>query len=385
MSALFPTYKRFDLSAKQASGTVVEDTEGNTYLDFGSGIGVCNLGHRHPDVQQALENQLNHYWHVSNLYHNPIQEEVADSLVQHSAGEHVFFCNSGTEANEAAIKLARKATGKHKIISFEQSFHGRTLGSMAATGQEKIHSGFGPMLETFSYVPFNDSNAVKKAVDSDTAAVMLELIQGEGGINIADLDFVRELAHICQESDVLLIVDEVQTGIGRTGKPFAYQHYGITPDIITSAKGLANGIPVGAMIAKQTLRDVLGPGSHAATFGGNPLAMAAAQAVLKHVSQDEFLQEVTEKGMYLLATLNESVGQLPVVSSVRGTGLMLGIECSQDVTPVIELLLDKGLLVLSAGPNVIRLLPPLTVSKKEMDAAVQLIREVLTDEKAYIS
>ncbi|MFD2759769.1 acetylornithine transaminase [Lentibacillus juripiscarius] len=383
MTALFPTYKRFDLSVERASGTVVEDTEGKTYLDFGAGIGVCNLGHRHPDVQQALEYQLNHYWHVSNLYHNPIQEKVAEALTQHSSGDQVFFCNSGTEANEAAIKLARKATGKHNIISFEKSFHGRTFGSMAATGQEKIHTGFGPMPEGFSYVPFNNIDAVKQAIDHETAAVMLEVIQGEGGLHIADPEFVKEVERVCREHGALVIIDEVQTGIGRTGRAFAYQHYGISPDIITSAKGLANGVPVGAMIAKHSLQDAFGPGSHAATFGGNPLAMAAAEAVLQHVFQDDFLQAVMEKGAYLLEQLTACIGELPVVSFIRGKGLMIGIECNQDVSSMVGLLMEKGLLVLSAGANVIRLLPPLTVSYKEIDTAVQLMKDVLSAETVY--
>ncbi|GAA0432434.1 acetylornithine transaminase [Lentibacillus halophilus] len=380
MTTLFPTYKRFDLSVKRTSGMTVEDTNGKTYIDFGAGIGVCGLGHRHPDVQEALENQLNQYWHVSNLYHNPIQESVANKLTRHSSGDQVFFCNSGTEANESAIKLARKATGNHKIISFEKSFHGRTYGAMAATGQEKIHTGFGPMPEGFHYVPFNDIDAVKEAVDHETAAVMMEVIQGEGGLNVADGEFVKEVERICREHNVLLIIDEVQTGIGRTGKAFAHQHYGISPDIITSAKALGNGIPVGAMIAGQSLKNVFGPGSHAATFGGNPLAMAAANAVLNHVFQDEFLQTVAEKGTYFLNQLAESIGKLPVVSSVRGKGLMIGIECHQDVSGMVGSLMEEGLLVLSAGPNVIRLLPPLIVSYKEIDTAVHMIEQVLSSE-----
>ncbi|GGJ99796.1 acetylornithine aminotransferase [Lentibacillus kapialis] len=385
MTALFPTYKRFNLIVEQASGTTVEDTDGQSYLDFGAGIGVCSLGHRHPAVQEKLETQLNAYWHVSNLYHNPIQEKVADLLTRYSTGDQVFFCSSGTEANEAAIKLARKATGKHKIISFNQSFHGRTFGTMGATGQEKIHTGFGPMLETFQYVPFNDSDALKQAVDGETAAVMLEMIQGEGGINIADYDFIQQLADVCRKNHVLIIVDEVQTGIGRTGKPFAYQHYGISPDIITSAKGLADGVPVGAMIATEALRDSFGPGSHGATFGGNPLAMAAAEAVLEHAFRENFLQEVTEKGHYLMEQLNKAIGQLPVVSSIRGKGLMIGIDCNRNVSYLVESLIEKGLLVLSAGPHTIRLLPPLIVSREEIDLAVDLLHDVLTDEKAPIS
>lgn len=381
MTALLPTYKRFKLSVAQASGTIVEDTSGKKYLDFGSGIGVCNLGHRHRAVQEALENQLGKYWHVSNLYDIPIQEDVANLLVGNSTGDYVFFCNSGAEANEAAIKLARKATGKAKIITFQQSFHGRTFGAMAATGQEKIHAGFGPMLETFEYVTFNDIEAVKKAIDSNTAAIMLEMIQGEGGVNVADASFISELQQICNDSNILLIMDEIQTGIGRTGKAFAYQHYGISPDIITSAKGLGNGIPVGAVIAKDALYDSFGPGSHGTTFGGNPLAMAAAKVVLQIVFENGFLEEVEEKGAYLMKRLLSTVGELPIVSDIRGKGLMIGIACRREASSIIPKLMEKGLLVLSAGPNVIRLLPPLTVTKKEIDIAVDLIREVMAIEK----
>src|SRR5690625_3164620 len=309
MTALFATYNRFELTVAEASGTVVKDTDGKEYLDFGSGIGVCNLGHRHPDVQQAIEEQLNKYWHVSNLYHVPLQEEVAQLLTANSAGDYVFFCNSGAEANEAAIKLARKATGKTKIITFQQSFHGRTFATMAATGQDKVQQGFGPMLQAFDYVPFNDIEAVKKKIDGETAAVMLEVIQGEGGVIAAEPTFVKELEQLCAEHDILLIIDEIQTGIGRTGAPFAYQHYAISPDIITTAKGLGNGLPVGAMIAKAKFYDDFGPGSHATTFGGNPLAMAAAKAVLQHVFDPAFLQTVEEKSIYLKERLQEEIGE----------------------------------------------------------------------------
>lgn len=377
MTALFPTYNRFDLSVAEANGTIVKDTNGKEYLDFGSGIGVCNLGHRHPDVQQAVEDQLNKYWHVSNLYHVPIQENVAELLVANSAGASVFFCNSGAEANEAAIKLARKATGKTKVITFQQSFHGRTFATMAATGQEKVQTGFGPMLATFEYATFNDIDSVKEVIDEQTAAVMLEVIQGEGGVIAAEPEFVKELEQICKKNDILLIVDEVQTGIGRTGAAFAYQHYNISPDIITSAKGLGNGLPVGAMIAKDKLSAFFGPGSHATTFGGNPLVMAAAQTVLQIVFQPVFLQEVTEKGTYLQKQLKEKIGNDDFVSDILGKGLMIGIHCKGNVSAMIPELMEKGLLVLNAGPNVIRLLPPLTVNKQEIDTAVELISEAI--------
>src|SRR5690625_469269 len=377
MTALFSTYNRFDLTVAEACGTVVKDTDGKEYLDFGSGIGVCNLGHRHPDVQQAIEEQLNKYWHVSNLYHVPLQEEVAQLLTANSAGDYVFFCNSGAEANEAAIKLARKATGKTKIITFQQSFHGRTFATMAATGQDKVQQGFGPMLEAFDYVPFNDIEAVKKKIDGETAAGMLEAMQGEGGVIAADPEFVKELEQLCVEHDILLIIDEVQTGIGRTGVPFAYQHYAISPDIISTAKGLGNGLPVGAMIAKAKFYDHFGPGSHATTFGGNPLAMAAAKAVLQHVFDPTFLQAVEEKSAYLKERLQEEIGKTRFVTNVKGKGLMIGIECAAEVNALVPELMKQGLLVLNASPYVIRLLPPLIVSYQEMDKAVALISEVM--------
>lgn len=381
MTAILPTYKRFEVRVKQAYGTKIEDIEGKQYLDFGSGIGVCNLGHRHPDVQSAIEEQLNHYWHVSNLYYNPIQEDVAKLLTTNSVADYVFFCNSGAEANEAAIKLARKATEKTKIITFKQSFHGRTFATMSATGQEKIQVGFGPMLETFVYVPYNDLNAVIDAIDDETAAVMLELVQGEGGVIPAEASFVRELEKICREKSVVLIIDEIQTGMGRTGKRFAYEHFGIKPDILTLAKGLGNGLPVGAMLANEKFYDVFGPGSHGSTFGGNPLAMAAAKAVLNIVFNEDFLNHVQIKSDYLRSMLLEKISDLPIVKSIRGKGLMLGIECTKDISELIPQFIQNGLLVLVAGPTVIRLLPPLTVSKKEIDEAVRVIRDVLVDYK----
>lgn len=377
MSALFPTYNRFNLTVAEAEGTIVKDINGKEYLDFGAGIGVCNLGHRHPGVQKALEVQLHTFWHVSNLYHVPLQEEVAALLTEHSSGDQVFFCNSGAESNEAAIKLARKATGKTKIITFNQSFHGRTFATMAATGQSKVQQGFGPGLETFAYAPFNDIDAVKQAIDGETAAVMLEVIQGEGGVIAADPGFMKELETYCAEKGILLIIDEVQTGIGRTGAAFAYQHYGISPDIITVAKGLGNGLPVGAMIAKEALKDAFNPGSHASTFGGNPLAMAAAKEVLQTVFTDDCLQDIKEKGMYLQERLQAELGSEFSANDFSGRGLMIGIACKTEVAPLVSQLMDRGLLVLNAGAHVLRLLPPLTVSYQEIDKAVGLISDVV--------
>lgn len=375
-SALFPNYKRWELEIVEGKGAKVIDAKGTAYLDFVSGIAVCNLGHCHPAVVEAVQAQLQKLWHVSNLFENSLQEEVASLLVANSDGQRVFFCNSGAEANEAAIKLARKYTGKNKILTFHQSFHGRTFATMTATGQEKIHSGFGPLLPTFSYLPFNDAAALEQAMDHEVAAVMVEAVQGEGGVTPAQAEFLQAAEKLCKQYGALLIIDEVQTGIGRTGKAFAYQHYGISPDIITVAKGLGNGIPVGALIGKEELADTFSAGTHGTTFGGNMIAMSAAKAVLENVMQPEFLENVTEKAAYFMELLQD-VTSLPIVKEIRGKGLMLGIECSAEAAPFITELQKKGLLVLVAGPNVVRLLPPLTVTKEELETAASLIKEVL--------
>src|SRR5690625_4748892 len=291
--------------------------------------------------------------------------------------DYVFFSNSGAEANEAAIKLARRVTGKDKIITFNQSFHGRSFATMAATGQEKIRDGFGTMLPTFAYAIFNDINSVKQLVDENTAAIMLELVQGEGGIRPGAQSFIDEIDKICKEHNILLIIDEIQTGIGRTGKKFAYEHYDISPDIITLAKGLGNGIPVGAMAAQGKYRDSFGPGTHGSTFGGNPLAMAAAKAVLTEVFNDSFLTTVQKTAQYLNQQLQEQLNELDQVKEIRQLGLMIGIECHEPAIDFITELLEKGLVVLNAGDNVIRLLPPLTITKQDIDQAVHLLHNVL--------
>lgn len=375
--SLFATYNRFDVTILEASGSEITDVNGKKYLDFGSGIGVCNLGHRHPAVQKAVEEQLAKYWHVSNLYKQPIQEEVAQLIVENSVGDYVFFANSGAEANEAAIKLARKATGKEKIITFSQSFHGRTFATMAATGQDKIKAGFGRMLETFVYATFNDIASVKEKLDADTAAVMLEVVQGEGGVHPAEQAFISELAAVCKENDVLLIVDEIQTGMGRTAEKFGYEHYGIAPDIFTLAKGLGNGLPVGAMVAKKTIADAFGPGTHGSTFGGNPLAMAAAKAVLTTMFTEDFMSDVREKAAYLAQLLEEEIKPLAQVVTVRQKGMMVGIECKSAVAPVVTELIANGILTLVAGDKVLRLLPPLIVTQEEIRTAIFRIKEAI--------
>ncbi|MFC4320676.1 acetylornithine transaminase [Litchfieldia salsa] len=374
MNHLFPTYNRWNIKVASAKGTKIIDDQGKEYLDFVSGIAVNNLGNRNEKVQQAILEQLDQYWHVSNLYHQEPQQIVAKMLTDYSDGDSVFFCNSGAEANEAAIKLARKFTGKSKIITFKQSFHGRTFATMSATGQEKIHSGFGPLLQEFSYLDYNDSEGLSNEMDDTVAAVLLEVIQGEGGVVPAEAEFLNKVEELCKQYNALFIIDEVQTGIGRTGKPFAYQNFNLSPDIITLAKGLGSGLPIGAMVGKSYLKEAFGPGVHGSTFGGNPISIAAAKATLEIIFQDEFLDEVVEKGEYFKSSLHEALAGVECVQEIRGSGLMLGISCHVDVTAIINSLRDKGLLVLNAGPNVIRMLPPLTVSKEEISQAIELIK-----------
>ncbi|MFD1040478.1 acetylornithine transaminase [Virgibacillus byunsanensis] len=375
--SLFPTYKRFPLTIVSGSGTTVIDNKGKEYLDFVSGIGVCNLGHRPPHVQKALEEQLHNVWHVSNLYQIPIQNEAAELLTSTTNLDYVFFCNSGAEANEAAIKLARKHTFKEKILTFKQSFHGRTFATMSASGQEKVHQGFGTLLPTFEYLPYNDTKAVQDVQDDQVAAIMVEVIQGEGGVIQGNKEFMEAIEQKCRELGALFIIDEVQTGIGRTGKAFAYQHFGLDPDIITSAKGLGSGFPVGAMIGKEKLAETFSAGTHGSTFGGNPLASAAIKATLEVIFKPDFLQSVMEKGYFFQELLNEKIGSLSVVKEIRGHGLMTGIAIHTEALPVIDELRDHHLLAVPAGPFVVRLLPPLNVSYQEMKRAVEILAEVL--------
>jgi len=385
MGALFPTYNRWDISIKSAEGTKVVAKDGKEYLDFVSGIAVCNLGHRHPVVQKAIEDQLNKVWHVSNLFVNEAQEETAQILVQHCNGDAVFFCNSGAEANEAALKLARKHTGRSKVVTFKQSFHGRTFATMAATGQEKIYKGFGPLLPEFVHLPYNDIDSLEKEMDDKTAAVMVEVVQGEGGVIPADEVFLKRIGELCHRYGALMIIDEVQTGIGRTGKAFAHQHYDISPDIITVAKGLGSGFPVGAMIGKAFLKESFTAGVHGSTFGGNPLAMAAAKATLQVIFNEDFLQQVQKKGEYFQKGLKEALKDIDFVVDVRGLGLMVGIECKSDITQFIKRIHANGLLVLTAGPNVIRLLPPLIVNEHELEKAINIIQHAFLMEKEAVN
>ena len=376
MTYLFENYKRAPIEFVKATGAYLIDSEGKTYLDFSSGIGVTNLGF-HPQVQQAFIQQAGRIWHSPNLYISSLQEQVAQEL----AGSYdylAFFCNSGAEANEAAIKLARKATGKQGIITFQQSFHGRTFGAMAATGQDKIKEGFGDGVPHFSYAVYNDLSSVEKLVNQDTAAVMLELVQGESGVRPAEAAFVKDLADFCQQEGILLIVDEVQTGIGRTGQLYSFEHYGIIPDIVTLAKGLANGLPAGALLGKSSLAPAFGPGSHGSTFGGNKLAMAAALETLHIIKEVRFLEEVRSKSAILMEELQLAFQDHPKISAVRGLGMMIGIETSASLSRLVEAARQKGLIILTAGDNVIRLLPPLTISREEIQQGIAILKEVFS-------
>ncbi|MCM2982661.1 MULTISPECIES: acetylornithine transaminase [Niallia] len=377
MSHLFPTYSKWEIEPESAQGSYLYSKNGGVYLDFTSGIGVCNLGHCHPEVKAAVEQQLNKFWHVSNLFPLAVQEKAAEILTNASGLDLVFFANSGAEANEAAIKLARKATGKTKILTFKQSFHGRTFATMSATGQDKIKQGYGPMLETFEYVPFNDLNALKEQLTEDVAAVMLEVVQGEGGIYVASQEFLQGVEALCKEKGVLLLIDEIQTGMGRTGKAFAFQHFGIKPDIISVAKGMANGIPTGAIVADGKLKEFFGPGSHGTTFGGNPLAMAAAIKTMEIIFEPAFLEAVEKKSEWVFSLLKEKLAGNQHVKDIRGLGLMIGIELDIPVASILGELRKEGLIVLNAGEKVIRLLPSLNTSPEDFIKGMEIMQKSL--------
>ncbi|MGB9809736.1 MAG: aspartate aminotransferase family protein, partial [Caldanaerobacter sp.] len=346
---LMDTYNRYPIMLVRGEGTRVWDSEGNAYLDFVAGIAVNSLGHCHPALVEAIKKQAETLIHCSNLYWNEKQIELARMISENSFGGKVFFANSGAEANEGAIKLARKYASlkyggrRYKIITAKNSFHGRTFGALTATGQEKYHKGFGPLLAGFKYVPLNDIEALYEAVDDEVCAIMLEVIQGEGGIHEATPEYVKAVREICDENDLLFILDEVQTGIGRTGKLFGYEHYGVLPDIMTLAKGLGGGFPIGAIVAKED-KAVFKPGDHASTFGGNPLACAAGVAVLNEVTKDGFLEGVDKKGKYFREGLEILQKKHKVVKEIRGKGLMVGCEVDlEDASKIVLKALEKGL------------------------------------------
>ncbi|MBC6974343.1 acetylornithine transaminase [Bacillus sp. Xin] len=383
-SYIFPTYGRRSIEIVQGTGATVIDENEKEYLDFTSGIAVCNLGHCHPVLVEAMTKQLQEIWHISNLFPHKVQEKVAALLTEGRDLDYVFFCNSGAEANEAALKLARKHTGKSLVLTFQQSFHGRTFGTMSATGQEKVKLGFGPLLPSFLHIPFNDIEAIKEAMNEKVAAVMVEVVQGEGGVLPADISFLQEIEQLCRQYGALYIIDEVQTGIGRTGTLFAYEQTGTSPDIVTAAKALGNGIPVGAMLGRKELMVAFTAGVHGSTFGGNYMAMTAAKEVLQIIKQPSFLQEVNVKGEYLLQKLKKELHDMEWITAIRGKGLMIGVVCKCDVASMIEQLEQEGLLVLQAGTNVLRLLPPLIVTNEEIDKAVNIMKKVICSQKSSI-
>lgn len=378
MTALFANYQRFNFEIVSGQMVTLTDNHDKQYLDLTSGIGVCNLGYNHPVVKAAVQQQLDLVWHTSNLYQSSLQEKVA-TLLTAGSNKKVFFCNSGTEANEAAMKLARKATGKSAILAFDHSFHGRTYGSLSLTDNPGIKKGFGPFVPGIKFAKYNDPAALDQITD-DLAAVILEVIQGEGGLEAADGKWLQAVQAKCQAKGVLLIIDEVQTGIGRTGKLFAYQHFNLDPDIVTLAKGLANGIPVGAMIGKEKLADAFGPGSHGSTFGGNPLAMAAAKAVLEIIDQS-FLDDVSQKADFCWYYLQKEIAPLPMVTGISGRGLMIGIhlDTKVPVSNVIQQLQQAGVLTLSSRGNTLRLLPPLVITGSELMQGINTIKNVLEE------
>lgn len=383
MSYLFPNYGRWPIRITKGEGNYLWDEAGNRYLDLVSGIAVTSLGNVPPQVKVKVQEQLDTLWHCSNLFEIPVQEKLAAKLTSLTCGNRAFFCNSGAEANEAAIKLARRYQQKvqkqnrYEVITFEQSFHGRTLATLTATGQAKVKDGFDPLPEGFVTVPYNDAEALSAAITEKTCAIMLEMVQGEGGVHPASPEFVEHIKALCAEHDLLLIVDEVQTGIGRTGKWFAYQHYNVEPDIITMAKGLGSGFPIGAIVGKEKLAEAFGPGTHGTTFGGNPLACAAGLATLETIEENEYLARVEEMGAYFIEKLNGLSEARPDVVNVRGKGLMIGVELAFEAAPVVAKMREQGILLLQAGPNVLRLLPPFTIEKEEIDHAAQALEEVL--------
>lgn len=380
---IFQTYGRIPVVLVRGQGCWVWDQQGKKYLDFISGLGVNSLGHCHPAVVEAVGAQAAQLIHCSNLYYSEPQADLAELLVENSCLDRVFFCNSGAEANEAAIKLARKYSdlkygpGRKQIISMDNSFHGRTMGAITATGQTKYQKGFEPLLSGFKYVPYGDFEAVKNAVGQETCAVLIEPIQGEGGINTADQEYWQQLKKFCTNHEILLIFDEVQCGLARTGKLFAYQQIGVEPDILTLAKALGGGVPIGAMLAKQEAASAFQPGDHASTFGGNPLATAAGLAVIKTFIEDEIPRRAEEMGKYFREKLLELQTKYSPIKEIRGAGLMIGVEIEFGGQEIVQSCLNKGLLINCTAGNVLRFLPPLIIGRQEIEQSITVLDEVM--------
>ena len=380
---MFQTYDRFPITLVRGQGCRVWDEEGKEYLDFVGGIAVCALGHSSPLVSRALEEQSGMLVHVSNLYYTRPQTELARLLVEHSFADRVFFCNSGAEANEAAIKLARRySNGKsgpqrHVIISMFDSFHGRTMATLSATGQAKVQVGYDPLVEGFKFVAFNDLPGLDQAMDESVCAVMLEPIQGEGGIVCPGPDYLKGVEELCKEREALLIFDEVQVGMGRTGRLFAHEHYGVRPDIMTLAKALGNGLPIGAMLASEELSKTFGPGSHATTFGGTPLVTAVSKAVVTSLLEDGWIDHCRVVGGYFRENLEQLARKYSLIKEVRGLGLILGLELDRPGAPIVDACIKEGFLIICTQEKVLRFLPPLIVQREEIDLLVEALDRIL--------
>ncbi|KAF0220918.1 MAG: acetylornithine [Geobacteraceae bacterium] len=379
------TYGRYPIVPVKGEGCRLWDADGKEYLDFLAGVAVNNLGHCHPKVVAALQKQAAELIHCSNYYQIPQQIELAELLCTHSFADKAFFCNSGAEANEAAIKLARKYSRdtfgpeRYEIITAIESFHGRTMATVSATGQEKVQKFFDPLLHGFRHVPFNDVPALRAAVTANTCAIMLEPIQGEGGVNVPSPDYFREVRQLCDEQGLILIFDEVQVGMGRTGKLFAYEHFGVIPDIMTLAKALAGGAPIGAMLAKDTIAAAFTPGTHGSTFGGNPLVTAAALATVRTILEDGILNRTEEIGEYLLGELEGLKAKYPFVQEVRGIGLMVGMGLTIPGGDIVKQGHERGVLLNVTHDSVLRFVPPLVVSKQEIDRMIGILDGIFAD------
>ena len=375
------TYKRVPLCITKGKGTKITDADGKTYLDFFPGWAVSGLGHCHPAVVKAITEQAKTLIHVSNNYYSEPQAELARTIIKNSFPGKVFFSNSGAEANEAALKVARKcgsASGRYEVITMTKSFHGRTLAMITATGQDKVKIGFEPLLPGFVHVPFGDIEAVKKAITGKTIAIMLEPIQCEGGVNIPAVEYMKGLRRLCDERDLVLIFDEVQTAMGRTGRFFAYQNFGVVPDVMTLAKALGGGLPIGACVARGKFGDVLTPGTHASTFGGSPIVCAAGLAVFQAINKDKLLSNAVNMGKYCLKLLEGLKAKHPSIKEIRSMALVIGIELNIPGDPIYKKCLENGLLINCTQDTILRIMPPITVSKKEIDKAIAILDAVFS-------
>ncbi|MDE1920718.1 MAG: aspartate aminotransferase family protein [Candidatus Omnitrophica bacterium] len=372
---ILATYTRMPAVFVKGKGSVLTDIHGKKYLDFFPGWGVSNLGHCHPKVMGAVREQIGKLIHVPNNLYNPHQAKLARELVRIAFEGKIFFCNSGTEAMEAALKFARMygRGQKYEIITTLNAFHGRTMGALTATGQEKHQKGFGPLVPGFKHVPFNDLDAMKSAVNDRTAAIVLELVQGEGGINVADKDYVAAIRRICDEKGILLILDEVQTGMARTGEIFAFKHFCITPDVMCIAKALGGGLPIGAMIVRKELADIFKPGMHGSTFAGSPLVCKAALGVIKAIYAEKIMKNVKAQGPYLLSKLNELKSKYGIIKEVRGLGLMIGMELTVEGTPIFKECFNRALIINCTQGNVLRIMPALNVTRRQINRAIHIL------------